>query len=1001
MCAARCAASIAPLPLLAAAPASRRPGLARRGKPPLGQRSWHGRIAATDDDPPRADEELLRRAEQLQAARAALDAEAAALAAALGSGQLTVEEERSVLAALGLAPRAAEEEGGAATAGGPGTAPQQQQQKQQQQERQRGGGPDAQPPAAAAQQAGAPPDDMSGEQERRERAKREQRSKQRRAKRAAAAAAQQQQAPQAGSPEWRAALPPELRQAFEQSGLAEQLDRQSELLRRDQEWGTSDEAGGGDMEAVARLIEDGGDLLPLPGSECQRPPEPGDEFVARLQGSIDYANADLKGSRHLAAPGSGAAGAVRAAAEAAAARVSSSSQAVARAVEYSQEPRLAAAYARGWEQGTEVDRLWESGEARKGLIGQEEIMRSVPAPLLPPDVQAVFRAAERLAYVLRRAHVDSEDPDAPLRALRSRGLASEKLLLVDPFVTCRGLGPALKYMQRLRLAGATVSPWTFMLRCPSHQPLPQFYVTIDCLVDFPYPPWLYSWACLNGGLSSAAARRAAAAAAAAAGGTPGSGGPYAGMSAAAVAAAVASGEAARQRQQQEDAALLESMLAAAQEAAAAAGQELDAEGTWEVLEAAAGVCLRRRRTREEAAEAAAEQASQEAQAAQRRWEEDPAGAAAAAASQPPEEPRLVAAHTQPYSHDNEARQHTWVLADFERQSLQRGVQRFLVYPRSHPPGGGGAGGGGGSTAGGAPAGGAFWQGFAEGDLAGVEEQTEEEAEAEQQRQYSLLPTAGLLQPGWGREEWAAEVEQTGLTPPPSPQQQEQRAQPRGAADAQGRPQPGSGGKQGRQRRGSDGGAASERQQQQQTEEDDHHEQQQRGEQGQELFPFTWDWDKQRRRREAGQMLRTLLGRHYDKVMGQLPRFGRTRGASSNSFLAQEAEQEGTAWLSGRCMTVQATFDYRMDPATCLVDWCGVTWGAVHGVGLHEMTDAWDIWMEATGLLHEAECAQDAAQGGAAPDAASRGAAPPGVEDEAAQAWRAASVVPLWRLDAGK
>ena len=31
---------------------------------------------------------------------------------------------------------------------------------------------------------------------------------------------------------------------------------------------------------------------------------------------------------------------------------------------------------------------------------------------------------------------------------------------------------------------------------------------------------------------------------------------------------------------------------------------------------------------------------------------------------------------------------------------------------------------------------------------------------------------------------------------------------------------------------------------------------------------------------------------------QLPRFGRTRGASSNSFLAQEAEQEGTAWL--RC-----------------------------------------------------------------------------------------------------
>lgn len=124
----------------------------------------------------------------------------------------------------------------------------------------------------------------------------------------------------------------------------------------------------------------------------------------------------------------------------------------------------------------------------------EEVRRSVPAPPLPPDVRLVFKAAERIAYVLRRcvsrlcccaccrpcdallllrvnrracwcscckpggrpflcclpnlcrAHMDSTDPDAPLLALQSKGL-----------VRC---GPAL-----LCWYGALVWPMALPLLC--------------------------------------------------------------------------------------------------------------------------------------------------------------------------------------------------------------------------------------------------------------------------------------------------------------------------------------------------------------------------------------------------------------------------------------------------------------------------------------------------------------------------------------------------------
>lgn len=102
-----------------------------------------------------------------------------------------------------------------------------------------------------------------------------------------------------------------------------------------------------------------------------RPPEPGDEFVARLQGSIDYVHTDLKGSKHFKPPPpdpglSPKEAAALAAAEAAARQHTTSAFVVHRALQYSRQPALAAAYARGWEQGKEWDRVWQSGEAKVG-----------------------------------------------------------------------------------------------------------------------------------------------------------------------------------------------------------------------------------------------------------------------------------------------------------------------------------------------------------------------------------------------------------------------------------------------------------------------------------------------------------------------------------------------------------------------------------------------------------------------------------------------------------
>ncbi|KAL4428798.1 hypothetical protein ABPG77_005236 [Micractinium sp. CCAP 211/92] len=879
-------------PQVAAAPAWR-----HRRQPPA--RHFFRRLcrAAAAGTPSGGDNtdssDLLRRAQQLQEARRQLAEEAAALAAAEG---LSAAERAALLEVIGLPEPPGWQQ--AQDAEGERQAPQQ------------ATLPDTQPLAAGTQDAGGEPS-------------------------------------LPGSPAWRAQLPPHLQSFLLDTGLASVMDEQAEAVRKDRDWAAAEEHGGGDMEAVARMLEEGLDLPPLPEDTWDGEPEAPAEFLARLQGSIDYSNTDLKGTKHTgrrqasaigqqagatggdtqrdggAGADGGATAAAAEAARAAAAQRTSDPAALAGAVRFTSDPAEAAAYARGWEQAKELDRMWDTRDFKAAPM-VEEVGRSTPAPPLPPDVERVYLGAERIAYVMRRGHLESQHPGAALLELQRRGLVSEDLVLQDPFVVRGSLGSALDYLQRLSHAGATAKLSTLMLKCSEYRPLPKFTVQTDCYIDFPLPDWFYGWVVLNHGASSAASAAARQQAAAAA---P-SDGPYSAVSAAAIAAAQAAGEAAREQEEEADVALVERMVVAAHEAAEAAGQPLDEAALVQVMRAAARICLDRRERREaseqEAITAGVNAARDATAAAARRSPEEIEAALAAAAAGQLVPPELVGVQSARYEHKGERRQHTWALMDWGEQHRQLGRQQFLAYPRQ--------------------------PGSMEEGEGGEEEEEEEPAwrasqaafDAEQQRRYALLPAAGLTEPEWGRLEWVAarareqpgwlqELQQDVQQPAA---QQEQRSGDYSSDSSRGF-----------------GGAEGGKEPLEEAEVE--------AVQEEELFPFTFDWEKQRRRRDAGEILRALLGDNFERAMAQLPQRGRTRGRGSNSALQQADEQEGTAWLGGECMTVQVTFTYTIDPETLLVDTCGIVWGAVHGLQLHELSDAWDVWLEAAGLLHDAECQQDA------------------------------------------
>lgn len=371
-------------------------------------------------------------------------------------------------------------------------------------------------------------------------------------------------------------------------------------------------------------------------------------------------------------------------------------------------------------------------------------------------------------------------------------------------------------------------------------------MTIDCFLDFPYPEWFYSWVLLHHQSASSAQAAAIPAEPAA------SSGPLGALSAAAIEARLAADASAQRQQAQGDVALVESMLAAAAQAAEAAGQPLDEAGALDVMRAAAAIIVRRQQQQEAAEQAAGAASAEAARQADRdcaeQWQLDPAAAAMAAAELEARgglaPPQLVGVHSQPYGFEGQQREHRWVLAGFEERNRQRGRQQFDLFPRNPAP---------------AAEEQARQQRRQQQQEEDDEEGAEQRIELEQQRRYQLLPApAILLHPSWGMQELpqqpvgqrqpGLEGSGEGSSSVKKKKKRRQQGGPGGAAAA-------SAAAAGPAGSGSGGAGEVERQPQAQQEEE-------------ELFPFTYDWDQQQRRRDAGQLLRQLLGKNFDKAMGQ-------------------------------------------------------------------------------------------------------------------------------------
>jgi hypothetical protein len=214
-----------------------------------------------------------------------------------------------------------------------------------------------------------------------------------------------------------AGLAAQMRRIGDTSGWAPPAAAKEELRR------LADEA-----DAMARRIEEGEDLPPMPREEVVAEPEPAAQFLARMRASV---------ARFEARMGGGG-GAKRA--DGAASKGGSPATA-----EESTSP--------GWQ-----------GPFSNVPVLPEELRGTRPAPDLPAAGRAEWRRVQRIAYVLRRAHLQ-EDPVAPVAALRQRKLLAEGASLEDPWARVEGAAAAQAHMGRVRDAGGRVELDSLFLTC--------------------------------------------------------------------------------------------------------------------------------------------------------------------------------------------------------------------------------------------------------------------------------------------------------------------------------------------------------------------------------------------------------------------------------------------------------------------------------------------------------------------------------------------------------
>jgi hypothetical protein len=178
-----------------------------------------------------------------------------------------------------------------------------------------------------------------------------------------------------------------------------------------------------EADALARAIEEGhGSMEPPPGF-FDRPPEPAEAFLARLEESVQVFERMMWDKK--------------------------------------EQTRLRRERkARG--EADYVDTSASDAAAFQSLLNAppemfpEESTANIPAPDIPPAAAEQFHRAERVQLVLRRAFLKDKDaaetllsPAAGVYALKARGLVAEDVVFEDPWMEMRGIRGAEHYLEAL------------------------------------------------------------------------------------------------------------------------------------------------------------------------------------------------------------------------------------------------------------------------------------------------------------------------------------------------------------------------------------------------------------------------------------------------------------------------------------------------------------------------------------------------------------------------
>ncbi len=221
------------------------------------------------------------------------------------------------------------------------------------------------------------------------------------------------------------------------------------------------------VEAFAKSIEEGTGSLQPPPEFWDAEPEAGDQFLNRLNKSVENFEEMLLSKKEQA--------------------------------KLRRERKSAG----------EIEDPDDSEDAFRELIEDipmfpEDYIKNIPAPTIPDKAVAQFERAERVLLVLRRALLENKfTPSAGIDALIDKDLISASspgpFYFEDPWLVVDNLNDALEYLKKMELkAGIYLDIDTMFSSYYEYKPEVKCRIIVHTLMHAPLPSWYASYLQLHG-----------------------------------------------------------------------------------------------------------------------------------------------------------------------------------------------------------------------------------------------------------------------------------------------------------------------------------------------------------------------------------------------------------------------------------------------------------------------------------------------------------------------